>query len=163
MILGEVPIRPKDKKEKDDKEIKVDENKLLHKKSHKSDKSSSSNVYYPKNLEESPESSSESTSSCFGKRLGSLKKNQKTNTEYDNKTATYPKITKGFDKKVNSSLPRMHKSQEKYREDVGVQYFSDRNLASAKFGERSYEMIYCPETITETVQFAQNRSLGGEY
>ncbi|XP_045470038.1 uncharacterized protein LOC123677516 isoform X2 [Harmonia axyridis] len=159
VVYGEVPIRPKDKKEKDDGKL---EDRASHKKSYKSDKTSSSNVYYPKNhLEESPESSSESSSSCFGKRLGSLKKNQKSNIEYDNKTATYPKITKGSDKKMNSSLPRMHKLQEKYREeDTGIQYFSDRNLASAKFGERSYEMIYCPETITETVQFAQNRSLG---
>ncbi|XP_044750427.1 uncharacterized protein LOC123310821 isoform X2 [Coccinella septempunctata] len=161
VVYGEVPIRPKEKKEKEDKEVKVEQNKVSHKKWNKSDKSSSSNVYYPKNLEESPESSSESSSSCFGKRLGSLKKNQKSNIEYDSKTATYPKTAKGFDKKMNSSLPRMHRLPEKYREDdAGIQYFSDRNLASSKFGERSYEMIYCPETITETVQFAQNRSLG---
>ncbi|KAL3281327.1 hypothetical protein HHI36_004538 [Cryptolaemus montrouzieri] len=160
VVYGEVPIRCKDKKE--DKEI-IYEEKASHKKHLiKGDKSSNANIYQSINpLEDSPESSSESGSSCFGKRLGSLKKNQKSNVEFDNKTATYPKITKGLDKKMNSSLPRMHKLQEKYKEDDrGAQYFSDRNLSSAKLGERSYEMIYCPETVTETVQFAQNRSLG---
>lgn len=42
-------------------------------------------------------------------------------------------------------------------EEYRSQYSSDRNL-SGNLRERSYEMIYCPETTTD-VQFAQNRAL----
>ncbi|KAK9870665.1 hypothetical protein WA026_008227 [Henosepilachna vigintioctopunctata] len=159
VVYGEVPIRPKEKKERDDKEAsQYEEIKASHKvNSTKLNKSGSTNIVQ---IKENSEDNSDASSSCFGKRLGSLKRNQKINMEFDNKTATYPKATRAADKKLNSSLPRMHKLQEKYSEYNGVQYFSDKNLVSGQFGERSYEMIYCPETVTETVQFAQNRSLG---
>ncbi|KAJ8952102.1 hypothetical protein NQ314_007595 [Rhamnusium bicolor] len=113
-----------------------------------------------------PSSSSEkhdSGSSCFGKRLGSLKKNHNKTEDFENKTATYPKTTKGYEQKVNRSLPRTHKIQETYTQYNEYEshqrspYVSDRNL-STKFKEHSYEMIYCPQTIND-VQFAQNRTL----
>lgn len=52
----------------------------------------------------------ESSSSCFGKRLGSLKRGQKNETG-DGKTATYPKSVK-LESKSNRSLPRTLKMQE---------------------------------------------------
>lgn len=93
------------------------------------------------------------SSSCFGKRLGSLKKNHKEEDDFESRTATYPKATKGFDQKVNRSLPRTHKIAAQTPEIVS-RCVSDRNLAK----EKGYEMIYCPETTTD-VQFAQNRHL----
>nr|CAH7767588.1 unnamed protein product [Callosobruchus chinensis] len=92
-----------------------------------------------------------SSSSCFGKRLGSLKKNSNKGEEFENKTSTYPKTTKGYDQKVNRSLPRTHKILDSYTTYESQQSISQQN-------ERSYEMIYCPETIND-VQYAMNRPL----
>lgn len=94
-----------------------------------------------------------------------MKKIHNKTDDFENKTATYPKTTKGYDQKVNRSLPRTHKIQETYTpfdeysnsSHHKSQYSSDRNLPG-NFKERSYEMIYCPETIND-VQFAQNRTL----
>ncbi|XP_056638089.1 uncharacterized protein LOC130446068 isoform X1 [Diorhabda sublineata] len=100
-----------------------------------------------------------SSSSCFGKRLGSLKKNQNKNDDFENKISTYPKISKGCDQKLNRSLPRTHKIQEKYSryDNAPPQCIYDKEM-SVKHKERSYEMIYCPETVND-VQFATNRAL----
>lgn len=86
-------------------------------------------------------------SSCFGKRSGSMKKPE-------SKISTYPKM-KIEEEKYNRSLPRTHKIQEtltKNWQDIE----SCKSLNNLE--ERSYEMIYCPQTTTD-VQFAQNRSL----
>lgn len=101
----------------------------------------------------------ETTSSCFGKRLGSLKKSHKEDEFSSSRMSTYPK-TKGFEHKLNRSLPRTHKMQEQYRnydEPTIQQYISDKNLAK-NFPERPYEMIHCQETVND-VHFAQNRIL----
>lgn len=84
----------------------------------------------------------ESSSLCFGKRLGSVKKSPK-QENFESKTSTYPKTGKNSDTKLNRSLPRQHKTLE----SPLTQY-------------ASYEMIHCPETTTNEVQFAQNRHLG---
>lgn len=121
----------------------------------------------------------ESSSSCFGKRLGSLKRGQKNDTG-DGKTATYPKSVK-LESKSNRSLPRTLKMQEVggwvyfsesfftliftwfYRECEEytlskLHYTSDRNLVTNST-KKSYEMIYCPERRVNDIQFAQNRML----
>ncbi|KAG5898199.1 hypothetical protein JTB14_005579 [Gonioctena quinquepunctata] len=135
IVYGEVPIRPKDCEEQSD-----------------INPSSSTKTRIAASNEKT-----DTGSSCFGKRLGSLKKNQHKSDDFD-KTATYPKINKVYEQKVNRSLPRAHKMQESYikNEDV-LQYVSDGNV-SAAYKERSYEMIYCPETVND-VQFAMNRTL----
>ncbi|CAH1971610.1 unnamed protein product [Acanthoscelides obtectus] len=92
-----------------------------------------------------------SSSSCFGKRLGSLKKNSNKTEEFEHKNSTYPKTTKGYDQKVNRSLPRTHKMLDSY-----TTYETEQSIS--KYKERSYEMIYCPET-TNDVQYAMNRTL----
>lgn len=132
-FLGEIPIRPKEKVEPEDASFK---------KSHSRNASDSQKQDF--------------SSSCFGKRLGSLKKNHKENDDdddFESRTATYPKAAKGFDQKMNRSLPRTHKITNQTSENVS-RCISDRNLAR----DKGYEMIYCPETITD-VQFAQNRHL----
>ncbi|XP_050502012.1 uncharacterized protein LOC114337798 isoform X1 [Diabrotica virgifera virgifera] len=137
VVYGEVPIRPRNYEEQSD----------ISSTSSKTRTSSSSEK-------------NNSSSSCFGKRLGSLKKNHnKVDDDFENKISTYPKITKACDQKVNRSLPRTHKIQDKYcrYDDLPPQYSYDKEL-SAKFKERSYEMIYCPETVND-VQFAMNRAL----
>ncbi|EFA03078.1 uncharacterized protein cnk [Tribolium castaneum] len=135
VVYGEVPIRPKEKVEVEEKP------EPTFKKGH------------TRNASDSQKSSEKQDfgSSCFGKRLGSFKKIHKESDDFENRTSTYPKTAKGFDQKLNRSLPRTHKLSE--NADVS-RYASDRNLAS----ERGYEMIYCPETTTD-VQFAQNRNL----
>ncbi|KAJ8920841.1 hypothetical protein NQ315_015633 [Exocentrus adspersus] len=140
VVYGEIPVRSKNTE--DQPELPASKNNTAaHTRTASSEKT-------------------ESSSSCFGKRLGSLKKNHNKTDDFDNKMATYPKTTKGYDQKVNRSLPRTHKMQETYTpydEYSRSQYSSDRNLPG-DFKERSYEMIYCPET-TNDVQFAQNRTL----
>ncbi|XP_060516788.1 uncharacterized protein LOC132696152 [Cylas formicarius] len=140
VVYGEVPIRPKEKA---------------------SDKADDLNMSAASPLTRSSSASEkhESSSSCFGKRLGSLKKNQKVDNN-ETKTATFPKGTKVFDFKSNRSLPREHRMQETGRECeeytvFHLHYTSDKNLS---LGKKSYEMIYCPETVND-VQFAQNRML----
>lgn len=134
-ILGEVPIRPKEKVEVEEKP------EPSFKKGH------------TRNASDSQKSSEKQdfSSSCFGKRLGSFKKIHKENDDFESRTSTYPKTAKGFDQKLNRSLPRTHKLSEN---PDASHYSPDRNLAS----ERGYEMIYCPETTTD-IQFAQNRNL----
>ncbi|XP_044267654.1 uncharacterized protein LOC123013286 [Tribolium madens] len=122
VVYGEVPIRPKEKVEVEEKG-------------------------HSRNASDSQKQ--DLGSSCFGKRLGSFKKIHKESDDFETRTSTYPKTAKGFDQKLNRSLPRTHKLSA----DVS-RYASDRNLSS----ERGYEMIYCPETTTD-VQFAQNRNL----
>jgi hypothetical protein len=137
VVYGEVPIRPKEKVEVEEK------GEPTFKRGHS------------RNASDSQKSSEKQdfSSSCFGKRLGSLKKSHKEDDAFENRTSTYPKIAKGFDQKLNRSLPRTHKVSD--NPDGSNRYASDRNLAGA---ERGYEMIYCPETTTD-IQFAQNRNL----
>ncbi|XP_023021826.2 connector enhancer of ksr [Leptinotarsa decemlineata] len=138
VVYGEVPIRPKDSEEEAES------------------KPSST----PKTRVTASTEKHDSSSSCFGKRLGSLKKNQKSDDFDNNKTATYPKANKGYEQKVNRSLPRTHKIQGTYLKTesaAAAPYMSDGNV-SAPSKERSYEMIYCPETVND-VQFAMNRAL----
>ncbi|KAJ3643908.1 hypothetical protein Zmor_026590 [Zophobas morio] len=138
VVYGEVPIRPKEKLELEEKHEKSEQ---MFKKGH------------TRNASDSHKSEKQDFgSSCFGKRLGSLKKIHKVDDDYESRTSTYPKTTKGFDTKLNRSLPRTHKLPEK--PDSSNRYASDRNLT----GDRGYEMIYCPETTTD-IQFAQNRNL----
>lgn len=85
-------------------------------------------------------------SSCFGKRSGSMKKHTDSN-----KGSTLPK-SKICDEKYNRSLPRCQNLEDSYWEKVET----CKSLSDLE--ERSYEMIYCPETVND-VQFAQNRSL----
>lgn len=80
-------------------------------------------------------------SSCFGKRSGSMKK----------ANDTFPK-SKSNEEKYNRSLPRTHKLQEDYWQEIE----SCKSLTNLE--ERQYEMIYCPQTVND-VQFAQNRSI----
>lgn len=139
-FLGEVPIRPKEHEER------TDNVKISH------SRSSSGST-------KSCDAKHETTSSCFGKRLGSLKKVHK-EEEFDSRMSTYPKAAKGFEHKMNRSLPRTHKMQEHYRnftEPTIQQYISDKNLAR-NYPERPYEMIHCQETVND-VHFAQNRTL----
>lgn len=84
-------------------------------------------------------------SSCFGKRSGSMKKTS------DSKGSTFPK-SKINDEKYNRSLPRTHKLQETYWQDM------EPCKSLTNLEERPYEMIYCPQTVND-VQFAQNRSI----
>lgn len=84
-------------------------------------------------------------SSCFGKRSGSMKKTN------DGKVSTFPK-SKMNDEKYNRSLPRTHKLQESYWQDM------EPCKSLTNLEERPYEMIYCPQTVND-VQFAQNRSI----
>ncbi|XP_076269271.1 connector enhancer of ksr isoform X2 [Rhynchophorus ferrugineus] len=97
------------------------------------------------------------SSSCFGKRLGSLKRNQ--NKGEEGKMATYPKAIKGLESKSNRSLPRALKIQTGSRECEeytvsNLHYSSDKNLSR----NESSEMICCSEIVNES-QFAQNRML----
>lgn len=96
--LGEVPIRPKDKAE-----IQTNSQKKSH------SRTSSDIVKHTDKHQEAP------SSSCFGKRLGSVKKLDKSSKEnrdgYESCISTYPKSTKGYDFKHNRSLPRTHKLQ----------------------------------------------------
>lgn len=98
LYVGEVPIRPKDKTE-----VQTS----IHKKSHYRTSSDTT-----KQIEKHQESSS---SSCFGKRLGSIKKSEKALKDgqdgYEVGVSTYPKSTKGYEFKNNRSLPRTHKLQ----------------------------------------------------
>ncbi|RZC38913.1 uncharacterized protein BDFB_001973 [Asbolus verrucosus] len=138
VVYGEVPIRPKEKAEPEEKV------EATFKKGHS------------RNASDSQKSSEKQDfgSSCFGKRLGSMKKSHKDESDdFESRTSTYPKTAKGFDQKMNRSLPRTHKLSD--NSESAYRYASDRNLTMA---ERSYEMIYCPETTTD-VQFAQNRNL----
>ncbi|XP_030757518.1 LOW QUALITY PROTEIN: uncharacterized protein LOC115883312 [Sitophilus oryzae] len=101
----------------------------------------------------------ESSSSCFGKRLGSLKRSQHKDEHSEGKLLNYPRAIKGLESKSNRSLPRALKIQEGPRDCdeytiSHLHYSSDKNLSRKK----SYEMIYCPETVNES-QFAQNRIL----
>ncbi|KAH1014052.1 hypothetical protein HUJ04_002948 [Dendroctonus ponderosae] len=142
VVYGEVPIRPTSKLSTSDEYSEVFSTPPLSRSVSQSEKH-------------------ESTSSCFGKRLGSLKRNQK-HENVDPKTATYPKILKGLESKSNRSLPRTLKMQETTRECEEytmskIHCASDKNILSS-FAKKSYEMIYCPETVNE-IQFAQNRVL----
>lgn len=108
---------------------------------------------------------SDSSSSCFGKRLGSLKKNhnQTKIEDFDTgKTATYPKTVKNLDEKSNRSLPRTHKILDGGGgHSYGVSPFSSSSSGfhfSQPSKERSYEMIYCPETVND-VHYAHQRPL----
>lgn len=96
--VGEVPIRPKDK---------LEVQNSSHKKSHS--RASSDTTTQIEKQEEAP------GSSCFGKRLGSIKKSEKNSKQsqdvYQGCTSTYPKSTKGLEFKNNRSLPRTHKLQ----------------------------------------------------
>lgn len=147
-VIGEVPMRPKERSESQNSS----------KKTHSRTASDSS-----KHIDKC----SDSSSSCFGKRLGSIKKSSKEDV-YEGRTYTYPKSTKGQEIRHNRSLPRTHKLQEKqYQQEldsVNADYLSDKNddgnssFELFKFKERSYEMVYCPQTVSD-VQFAQNRTL----
>lgn len=90
--------------------------------------------------------------------MGSLKKNHNQNKNEDldpSKTSTYPKIAKHFDEKLNRSLPRTHKILDNNQ----LYGPSSSGLYMTKLSkERSYEMIYCPETIND-VHFAHQRPL----
>lgn len=99
----------------------------------------------------------DTSSSCFGKRrLGSLKKTHNKSEEFDPKTSTYPKTTKNFDEKFNRSLPRTHKILDN-NQSYGTS--SSSSLYIPKLSkERSYEMIYCPETVNN-VHYAHQRPL----
>lgn len=97
-VLGEVPIRPKDKTE-----VKNSNQKKSH------SRTSSDTT---KQIEKPQDSTS---SSCFGKRLGSVKKSEKSSKDnqdgYEGRISTYPKSAKGYEFKHNRSLPRTHKLQ----------------------------------------------------
>ncbi|CAG9825671.1 unnamed protein product [Phaedon cochleariae] len=71
---------------------------------------------------------SDGGSSCFGKRLGSLKKHHHKQEDFDGRTATYPKASKAGDQKSNRSLPRTHKMQEAYYAVNDVQFATNRTL-----------------------------------
>ncbi|KAJ8946682.1 hypothetical protein NQ318_019997 [Aromia moschata] len=121
VVYGEIPIRPKNVE--DSSEVSSSTTKISHVRSASSSEKN------------------DMGSSCFGKRLGSLEKNHNKSDEFENKTATYPKITKGYEQKVNRSLPRAHKIQESYThydeyddDQHKPQYASDRNLPS-KFAQ----------------------------
>lgn len=137
LFAGEVPIRPKDK---------ADSQTGTHRKSHLRTSSDTT-----KQIEKHQDASG---SSCFGKRLGSVKKSKENQDNYDGRTSTYPKSAKGFEFKNNRSLPRTHKLQES-------QEFDDMKASteSLEFKERSYEMIYGIQQTEREVQFAQNRTL----
>ncbi|CAH0556503.1 unnamed protein product [Brassicogethes aeneus] len=140
VVYGEVPIKKSEK-------VK-DSLKSLH------SRGSTLNV----------QNSEKKDTSCFGKRLGSLKKSHsKEKYNFDNKTSTYPKSNHKnkdendiYDYKLNRSLPRQHKMQESHIDKYV--HSSSEKCIPGKFNDRSYEMIFCPETIND-VQFAQNRSL----
>lgn len=103
--VGEVPIRPKDKTEVQNS---------IYKKSHSRTSSDTT-----KQIEKHQDSSS---SSCFGKRLGSIKKSEKSSKDsqsgYEGRISTYPKSTKGYELKNNRSLPRTHKLQVMKKSEV---------------------------------------------
>lgn len=104
----------------------------------------------------------DSYSSCFGKRPGSVKKHSKGEDDYEGRTYTYPKSTKGFELKNNRSLPRTHKLQENQRQQKESDFLTTTYLPTetpTAFKDRPYEMILCPQTVTTDVQFAQNRAL----
>lgn len=142
VVYGEVPIRPR---EKDDKQ----------KKRHSRTSSDCSQT-----------KKESDASSCFGKRSSSLRKSQKESID---------KTPKSNEDK-NRSLPRTHKIQDSKNMDKhlseSTSSYSIRSVLSNRKGiqesescrslnnleERSYEMIYCPQTVND-VQFAQNRSL----
>lgn len=94
-LAGEVPIRSKTKPLSSDDSSDVFTTPPLTRSSSHNDKH-------------------ESSSSCFGKRLGSLKRNQKLDNA-EGKMATYPKAVKGLESKSNRSLPRTLKIQETTR------------------------------------------------
>lgn len=106
----------------------------------------------------------EGSSSCFGKRSGSLKKTSKEEL-IDNRMFTYPKGTKYYEFKHNRSLPRTHKIQENrhqqsYDSCIAEKVPSASSVEPFQLKEHSYEMIYCPET-TADVHYAQNMALDG--
>lgn len=89
----------------------------------------------------------DSGSSCFGKRLGSLKRHTNKTEDFE-KTATYPKANKGDKEKEYRSLPRTHKVQD----TVDVEGTTEPSSLV------SNEMVYCPKTEND-VHYATNRTL----
>lgn len=104
-----------------------------------------------------------SSSSCFGKRLGSGKKSSEEDI-YDGRTYTYPKSTKGQEIRYNRSLPRTHKLQEKQNQQelhgaAFTSFFENSDCKQCSFEPFKFnEIICCPQIVTD-VQFAQNRTL----
>lgn len=137
VVYGEVPIRPREKDEKPPK------------KRHTRTASDCSDA----------KKEPRETSSCFGKRSGSMKKSNKDVYEPKN---LYSKIENEYEERGNRTLPKAHKLDNNTSENLSAQNkqspIDSDSYKSNNFKERSYEMIYCPET-TPDVQFAQNRSL----
>lgn len=135
VVYGEVPVRSKEKEEKPRK---------------RHSRTASDCTDTKKEPRES--------SSCFGKRSGSMKKYPK--ESYEPKPDV--KHEKEADEKSNGSLSRSQKNSDDNWISQNKQYSQDSDSCKSlsNIEDRSYEMIYCPQTVTD-IQFAQNRFLDG--